>query len=154
MIELNWKYRETQDSEFADAKYKCFAIQVQDCDGDMSRWHIKRGDQYIAVGEERSVGDVYHMDHAIATAVMVLGYLVKAVDLNDFVKNELPRIEDGTHPFCFDTRKRRPQSDQVICPDCRGERRGADGGLCKRCGGSAQFDRSELRPGEVAPWEG
>jgi hypothetical protein len=106
VIELNWKYRETQDSEFADAKHKCFSIQVQDCDGDMSRWHIKRGDQYVAVGEERSVGEIYHMNHAIATAIMVLGYLVKAVDLNDFVKNDLPRIEDGTHPFCFDTRKR------------------------------------------------
>jgi hypothetical protein len=103
-IELNWKYRETRDSEFADAKHKCFAIQVRDCDGDMSRWHIKRGDQFVAVGAENSVkspaGDtIYHMDHAMATAVMVLSYLVKAVDLNDFVRNDMPLIEAGTHPM-------------------------------------------------------
>lgn len=44
--------------------------------------------------------------------------------------------------------------DPVICPECKGERRGADGRLCKRCGGSAQFDRSKLQPGEIAPFEG
>jgi hypothetical protein len=104
VIELHWKYRETQDSEFADANHRCFSIQVQDCDGDTSRWHIKRGDQYVAVGEERSVGDVYHLDHAMATAIMVLGYLVKAADLNDFVKNEMPQIKAGTHPLCDDQR--------------------------------------------------
>jgi hypothetical protein len=95
MPKIRWKYSETRDSEFADAKHKCFTIQVQDCDGDMSRWHIKRGDLYVAVGEESSVNDVYHMDHAMATAIMVLGYLVKAVDLNDFVANELPKIRAG-----------------------------------------------------------
>jgi hypothetical protein len=93
--ELNWKYRSTRDSEFADAKYQCFEVQVQDCDGDWSRWHIKRGDQYVAVGDEHSVGKVYHMDHAMATAIMVLGYLAKAVDLNDFVANEMPQILAG-----------------------------------------------------------
>ena len=44
--------------------------------------------------------------------------------------------------------------DPVICPACQGERRGSDGRLCARCGGSAQFDRSQLRPGETAPFEG
>jgi hypothetical protein len=97
--DLHWKHRSTRDSEFAEAKHKCFTIQVQDCDGDMSRWHIKRGDQYVAVGEECSVNGVYHMDHAMAMAVTVLGYLVKAVDLNDFVKNEMPLLEAGTHPL-------------------------------------------------------
>lgn len=43
--------------------------------------------------------------------------------------------------------------DDVICPDCRGERRAPDGGLCKRCGGTAQIRRSELEPGEEAPFE-
>ena len=91
--DLHWKHRSTRDSEFAEAKHKCFVIQVQDRDGDMSRWHIKRGDQYVAVGEERSVNGVYHMDHAMATAVMVLEYLLKAVDLNDFVANEMPKLK-------------------------------------------------------------
>lgn len=45
-------------------------------------------------------------------------------------------------------------SGVAICPDCRGERRGPDGLLCRRCGGCAQIDRSTLKPGEVAPFEG
>lgn len=93
-IELNWKYRSTNDSEFAEAKFKCFAVMVQDCDGDMSRWHVKRGKQYVAIGEEHSVNGVYHMDHAMATAVIVLQYLVKAVDLNDFVES-FPEEDEG-----------------------------------------------------------
>jgi hypothetical protein len=44
--------------------------------------------------------------------------------------------------------------DPVICPACKGERRGPDGRLCERCGGSAQFDRSKLRPGEAGAFEG
>jgi hypothetical protein len=98
-INPRWKYRSTRDSEFADAKHKCFAIQVQDCDGDFSRWHIMRGDQYVAVGETYSEEDVYHMDHAKKLAATTLAYLVKAVDLNDFVRNEMPLIEAGTHPL-------------------------------------------------------
>lgn len=45
-------------------------------------------------------------------------------------------------------------SGPVICPECRGERRGSDGRLCGRCSGNAQIDRSKLRAGECAPFEG
>lgn len=91
MPPLVWKYRETRDSEFADAKFKGFAIQVQDCDGDMSRWHIKRGDQFIAMGELGSVSP-YHMDAAMKLAEEVLGHLWRAVEMNDFVQNEIPKL--------------------------------------------------------------
>ena len=42
--------------------------------------------------------------------------------------------------------------EPVICPDCKGERR-IRGALCSRCKGTAQIARSELRPGERAPYE-
>lgn len=88
---LVWKYRETNDSEYADAKFKGFAIQVQDCDGDMSRWHIKRGDQFIAMGELGSI-QPYHFDAAQALAQEILGHLWRAVEMNDFVQNEIPKL--------------------------------------------------------------
>lgn len=96
MQPLEWKYRETRDSEFADAKFKCFQIQVQDCDGDMSRWHIKRGDQYVAMGELGG-NEPYHMDAAMTLAAEVLAHLWRAVEMNDFVQNEMPKLKAAGH---------------------------------------------------------
>lgn len=89
---LVWKYRETNDSEFARARFKCFEIEVQDCDGDMSRWHIKRGDQYVAMGDLYGIKP-YHFDAAKKLAQDVLAHLWQAVEMNDFVQNELPKLK-------------------------------------------------------------
>lgn len=86
---IEWRYRETRDSEFATARVKGFEIQVQDCDGDFSRWQIKRGDQYIVMGEESGPK---HWDDARRRAIEVWSYVWKAVDMNDFVANEIPRL--------------------------------------------------------------
>lgn len=91
-IKLDWRWRETRDSEYATARYRGFDIQVQDCDGDLSRWHIKRGDQYIAMGETDG-NEQYHMDVAMAQAAQVMGYIWGAVDMNDYVRIELPRLK-------------------------------------------------------------
>lgn len=89
---LEWQYRETNDSEYATARAKGFEIQVQDCDGDMSRWHIKRGDQYLAMGEVGGI-DPYHMDAALKLATDVFGHIWQAVEMNDFVTNEMPNLK-------------------------------------------------------------
>lgn len=91
--ELDWKYRSTRDSEFASARFKCFEILVQDCDGDASRWDIKRGKMYIAMGE--CIGnDPYHMDAAKKEAREVLVHLWRAVEMNDFVTREWPKLRE------------------------------------------------------------
>jgi len=105
-IKLEWRYRSTRDIEFATAKYKGFEIQVEDCDGDFSCWHVKRGEQFLVVGEcgstKNANGDfVYHMDAAMARAIAVFGYIWKAVRMNDFVQNRLPKIlEHERHCSC------------------------------------------------------
>lgn len=88
---LQWKYRSTRDSEYARARFKCFEINVQDCDGDFSRWDIKRGDQYVAMGELTGITP-YHMDAAKELAEKVLAHLWRAVEMNDFVQNEMPKL--------------------------------------------------------------
>lgn len=89
---LQWEYRETRDSEYGRAKFKCFEINVQDCDGDFSRWDIKRGGQYVAVGETGGSKDEYHFDAAHRIAAEVLKHLWRAVEWNDFVQNEMPKL--------------------------------------------------------------
>lgn len=88
---LDWKYRSTRDIEFARAHFKCFDIEVQDCDGDCSDWSIKRGKQYVAMGSSCS-SVPYHMDVAMKEAREVLVYLWRAVEMNDFVAGELPKL--------------------------------------------------------------
>lgn len=89
---LNWKWRETNDSEYGRAKFKCFEINVQDCDGDLTRWDIKRGDQYVAVGETFGSKGEYHLDAAMRIARETLVHLWRAVEMNDFVANEMPKL--------------------------------------------------------------
>lgn len=90
--ELRWMHRSTRDSEFATARVKGFEVQVQDCDGDFSRWHIKRGDQYIVMGECGGFSP-YHMDAAVTVATVAWRQVWAAVEMNDFVAKELPRLE-------------------------------------------------------------
>lgn len=90
---LEWKYRETNDSEYARARFKCFEINLQDCDGDMTRWDIKRGDQYVAMGEIGGHTPVYHFEAAEKLALETLQHLWRAVEMNDFVQNEMPRLK-------------------------------------------------------------
>lgn len=49
-IKLEWRWRETNDSEFGSARWKCFDVAIRDCDGDFTTWSIKRGGQYIVSG--------------------------------------------------------------------------------------------------------
>ena len=83
---LKWTYRETNCDETANAKFKGFEIIVQDCDGDMSRWCVKRDGQYIAMGEISTV-DPYHRDAAMKLATDVFGYIWEAVEMNDFSRH-------------------------------------------------------------------
>lgn len=84
---LDWKWREHRDGDIGHARFKCFDLGIQDCDGDFARWDIKRGQIYVAVGEERDT------DKAEAKVVEVLAPLWRAVELNDFVANELPKLK-------------------------------------------------------------
>lgn len=82
---LNWKWREHRDGDIGDARFKCFDINIQDCDGDFARWHIKRGDVYLAMGEERDT------DAAEAKVMVVLATLWRAVEFNDLIAAERRR---------------------------------------------------------------
>lgn len=84
---LTWQYRETRDSEYATAIWNGFKVQVQDCDGDMSRWHIERDGQLLASGEMGGIKP-YHFDAAKILARAVLGYVWDAHNTNEFVKSE------------------------------------------------------------------
>lgn len=91
--ELDWKWRETRDGDIGRARFKCFDLGIQDMDGDGARWHIKRGEQYFAMGETYWTKEEDYMDAAQRIVRETLVHLWRAVEMNDFVANELPKLK-------------------------------------------------------------
>lgn len=85
---LEWKWREHRDGDIGKARFKCFDTSIQDCDGDFCRWDIKRGEIYVAMGETRDI------DPAIAKVDEVIAFLYRAVEMNDFIRDEWPRLKE------------------------------------------------------------
>jgi DnaJ-class molecular chaperone len=76
--EIEWRYRENQDSEFAEAEIADLQVLAQDCDGDFSYWHVKRGETFLAAGEIRWSGELYHFDVAMERTVEVAKAILQA----------------------------------------------------------------------------
>lgn len=80
--DIEWRYRETRDSEFAETTIEDLTLLAQDCDGDFAYWHVKRGDKYLAAGETRWAPGAYHFDTAQERVVMVARAILQAEDYN------------------------------------------------------------------------
>jgi len=85
--ELKWRWREHRDGDVGKARFKCFDVRLQDCDGDFCEWQIKRGTVYVAMGQERDI------EPAQAKVMEVLAFLWRAVEMNDFVNHEMPKLK-------------------------------------------------------------
>lgn len=79
---IEWRYRENQDSEFADTEIGDLQAHAQDCDGDFSRWHVKRGKTFLAAGEILYGNERYHFDVAKDRAVEVAKAILQAERYN------------------------------------------------------------------------
>lgn len=86
-IEINWRWREHRDGDVGTARFKCFDLHIQDMDGDAAAWTIKRGQLCIAMGTERDT------EKAVEKIKEVVGFLYRAVEHNDFVNRELPKLK-------------------------------------------------------------
>lgn len=89
--EIKWRYWETNDSEYGKAFIGNMKLIVQDCDGDFSRWQIKRGRKYLASGQCNG-NYPYHFDRAKEKVIEVASYLNEAHELNILALNS----ETGT----------------------------------------------------------
>lgn len=84
-IEINWKWREHWSGDVGKARFKCFDLSIQDMDGDAASWSVRRGDMYVAAGEEDDT------DKAVEKVKEVVGYLYRGIEINDFKRENPPR---------------------------------------------------------------
>lgn len=78
-----WSYRENVDSEFAECQIGDLAVLAQDCDGDFSRWDVRRHGKYLAAGEAHDEDGKYHFDVAKDVALWTALAIVEADKLNE-----------------------------------------------------------------------
>jgi hypothetical protein len=76
---LRWKFRDTNDSEYATSFYAGLKIVVQDCDGDFTCWHIEDPKALDVWGKVPTLArgecytfnyktDPYHFNHGLDIA--------------------------------------------------------------------------------------
>ncbi len=102
--EVQWRYRQNRDSEFAETESEDLTLLAQDCDGDFSYWHVKRGNKFLAAAEVRWRSGPYHFDIALERAVEVAKAILKAEHYNSM--RDCPRCNG--------------KPGHESCPQCHG----------------------------------
>lgn len=83
--QIQWNEQDHRDGMTGKAVIADIHIHVQDCDGDTADWDLKRGDEYLAMGNVVATDDDY--EAAKDEAELVARSILNAEERNAFMKS-------------------------------------------------------------------